>query len=102
MSIMKKIFLTFGFAGILAIQSLSQSKVENDPQYSVYNYKHPNKAAYAKKHNLDNTNSASQIDVVQSDNYKQSNRKVASRKFGVISKNDKNKPYPNYKHQGRN
>ena len=53
MGIMKKIFLTFGFAGILVIQSLSQSKVESDPQYSVYNYKHPNKAAYAKKRNLD-------------------------------------------------
>jgi hypothetical protein len=50
----------FGFAGIVMIQSLSQSNVERDPPYSVYNYKHANKAAYAKKRSLDKTNSASQ------------------------------------------
>lgn len=30
-----------------------QKGVEHDPSYSVNNYKHPNKAAYARKHNLD-------------------------------------------------
>ena len=99
---MKSIVLTLGFATLLVTQSFSQDKVGNDPHYSAYNYKHPNKAAYAKEHNLDGTNSVDQIEVVQNDNYKQSNRKVSSTKSGVITKNDKNKVYPNYKHQGRN
>src|SRR3954463_15707405 len=33
--------------------AFGQKAVDHDPTYSVNNYKHPNKAAYARKHNLD-------------------------------------------------
>mgnify|MGYP003575351969 CR=1 FL=1 len=97
---MKSIFLTL-FMAVLSVITFAQDKVRTDPSYSAYNYKHPNKAAYAKKHNLDNPARAGQIEVAQADNYKQSHRKTISTKFGVISRYDKYKIYPNYKHQGR-
>lgn len=43
---------------VLALVStvvFGQDKVKNDASYSRNNYKHPNKAAYAAKHNLDNS-----------------------------------------------
>lgn len=87
---------------ITSFSAIGQSKVDKDPSYSAYNYKHPNKAAYAKVHNLDNPVTVGTIEVTQNENYKQMNTKATSRKGGVITKGDKYKKYPNYKHQGRN
>jgi hypothetical protein len=41
---------------ILVLGMTIKLQAQNDPSYSVHNYKHPNKAAYAKKHNLDKLN----------------------------------------------
>ena len=100
-------FCTLKVSFLIAVMSLvtytgfSQDKVQNDPSYSAYNYKHPNKAAYAKKHNLDNPATLGQIEVVQAENYKQSYKRTVWRKAGVISRYDKFKVYPNYKRQGQ-
>jgi hypothetical protein len=63
------------FAGlmILAAQvSFAQNGVKNDPTYSANNYKHPNKAKYAKEHNLGNPVSIETREVAVKENYKQS------------------------------
>ena len=83
----------------VAHDSVGQNKVDNDPTYSAYNYKHLNKAAYAKKHNLDKAATLGVIEVVQNDNYKQANRRTKSNKLGAVVREDKNRVYPNYKHQ---
>ena len=96
---MKAFFLGL-FMTALSLVTFGQDR-SIDPSYSVHNYKHPNKAAYAKKHNLDNPTKFGQIEVVQADNYKQSHRLTRSMKAGVITRYDKFKIYPSYKHQGR-
>jgi len=99
---MKVPSIILGLTMISCVTAFGQSKVDNDPSYSAYNYKHPNKAAYAKVHNLDNPVTVGSIEVTQNENYKQSNKSVTSKKVGVVTKGDKDKKYPNYKHQGRN
>ena len=96
---MKSIFLAL-FMTALTFVTFGQDK-SIDPSYSAYNYKHPNKAAYAKKHNLDHPTKIGQIEVLQADNYKQTHRRTLSMKAGAITRYDKFKVYPNYKHQGR-
>jgi len=46
---MKKVILLTIFAGIVAVSANAQT----DPSLSSDNYKHPNKASFAKKSNLD-------------------------------------------------
>jgi hypothetical protein len=99
---MKILTIVLGLALITSVTAFGQAKTDKDPSYSAYNYKHPNKAAYAKVHNLDNPVTVGTIEVTQNENYKRSNTKVTSRKGGVITTGDKDKKYPNYKHQGRN
>jgi len=99
---MKILATIIGLTMITSFSAFGQSKIDNDPSYSAYNYKQPNKAAYAKVHNLDNPVTIGTIEVTQNENYKQPNTKVTSKKGGVITKGDKDKKYPNYKHQGRN
>ena len=89
------------FLSVVSVAAYSQDKVRMDPTYSAYNYKHPNKAAYAKKHNFDNPAVADRIEVAHAENYKQPNSVTISKKVGVVTRFDKYKIYPNYKHQGR-
>jgi hypothetical protein len=78
-------------------QAYSQKTKPMDPGYSAYNYKHPNKAAYAKEHNLDEAITVGVVQVTQNENYKQGNSQVTSNKLGVVSNGDNDKVYPNYK-----
>lgn len=80
------------FAGQLAIG-------QNDPSYSVHNYKHPNKAEYAKNHKTDNSTSIEVSDTAQNDNYKQSFQKTkATKKHAVKVEEGKNPKNVSYKH----
>ena len=98
-----KILATFlGLAMMTSVTAFGQSKVDSDPSYSAYNYKHPNKAAYAKKHSLDNPVTVGTIEVTENENYKQSSSLVTTNKLGVVSVGDKDKVYPNYKRQQMN
>jgi len=49
---MKHIVILVGLTMASSL-AFGQKGVERDPSYSNNNYKHPNKAAYARKHNLD-------------------------------------------------
>jgi hypothetical protein len=95
---MKVSALLIGLIMVTGSQAFSQDKTSVDQSYSVSNYKHPNKAAYAKKHNLENTTTVGEIQVTENQNYKQSNSLVTTTKLGVVSNDDGQKEYPNYKH----
>ena len=89
--------IIIGLITVSGFQAYSQNNKSIDPGYSAYNYKHPNKAAFAKKNNSDEALTVGVIQVTQNENYKQSNTVVTSNKLGVVSSGDKDKGYPNYK-----
>jgi hypothetical protein len=73
----------------------------NDPTYSVHNYKHPNKAAYAKKYNLDNSTFLETSPVASNNNYKQPHNKPSVKSSGVgiqSTKPSRDKRNQSYKH----
>ena len=78
--------------------AFSQSP-KNDPTYSENNYKHPNKAAWAREHKRDKATEFATGTVEQNENYKQQfNQPKASEKAIIISKPDHNKSRKSYKH----
>lgn len=70
-----------------------QKRVDVDPSYSVNNYKHANKATYAKKHNLDKSVQLQTVLVADNGDYKHPvaiNRAVPTRKATFsVAKDDK-------------
>jgi len=74
-----------------------QDKVKNDPTYSANNYKHPNKAAYAKEHNLDNSVFLQTSTVALSTNYKQPYNKIETTATALPAKRV-DKSTKSYKH----
>jgi hypothetical protein len=84
-----------GFSGMS-----QNSRPINDPTYSVHNYKHPNKAAYARKHNLDKSTFLETSTVASNDNYKQphNKRSVVSSKAVVETTRVSAKKNQSYKH----
>jgi hypothetical protein len=60
-------------AGVLILLSMLTygQNLKNDPTYSVNNYKHPNKAALARKLDLDKVTKFEIIKVNVNNNYKQ-------------------------------
>ena len=72
---MKRI-LMMSFLMVSAHVALCQQEGKNDPTYSVNNYKHPNKAAYAREHNLNNSIMLETATVSLSANYKQPYNKI--------------------------
>ena len=81
-------------AGTIAF---GQSKVDNDPSYSVHNYKHPNKAAYAKKHKKDKSLTLTTNKTKSKENYKNQFSKP-SESEKVVVKTRKEKTNKSYKH----
>jgi hypothetical protein len=76
------------------------SQKSTDPSYSASNYKHPNKAAYARKHNLDNATMLETVSVTDNSNYKQpfnSGKRTTKAKV-YATKTDKRKRNASYKH----
>ena len=77
-----------------------QKRVDVDPSYSVNNYKHANKAAYAKKHNLDKSVQLQIVLVSENGDYKHPvaiNRAVPTRK-ATLSTAKENKTGRTEKH----
>ena len=70
----------------------------NDPSYSVNNYKHPNKAKYAKEHRLDKSTELTRITVDQNTNYKQPYTKEKTKKFALAPQTAGKKSGTSYKH----
>ena len=73
-------------------------RVVNDPSYSVNNYKHPNKARYAKEHHLDKSTELVPVTVDQHENYKQPYTKEKTKKFALASSAAGKKSGTSYKH----
>ena len=95
---MKSVLTTLSLIILGGSIALGQNNVKNDPSYSVHNYKHPNKAAYAKKHKVDNS-SAVVVNVDrQNDNYKQSFRKQEPTEKTAVRTRTKDKKNRSYKH----
>ena len=94
---MKRIIM-IGFLTVMGDFAFSQQAI-NDPSYSVNNYKHPNKAAYARKHHLDRMTTLNPVSVVQHENYKQpySGTKT-SRKYAIEASANRKKSNSSYKH----
>jgi len=69
-----------------------------DPTYSVNNYKHPNKAAYARKHNLDKSTELTSVTVADNGDYKHPGKTVMTRKASFLTKAE-DKSRTSYKHQ---
>lgn len=81
---MKQIILTSVM--MVMVHVLLGQRVDRDPTYSVSNYKHPNKAAYARTHNLDRVVRLKKRATAQNDNYKQGfNKPVSVERFAIKS-----------------
>ena len=94
---MKRISLV-GALLLVCQEVFCQKRVDRDPSYSANNYKHPNKAAYAKAHNLDNSIVLSTVAVTEHLNYKQPfSKKVTSNKSVFVTKKVE-KSTVSYKH----
>ena len=73
----------------------------SDPSVSVHNYKHPNKAAYAKKNKTDRNIELKSVEINRNDNYKNSasNKKISKRAALIpTSSGDKGLTRRSYKH----
>jgi hypothetical protein len=94
---MKRIlFLSFMILG--GHIAFSQSP-KNDPTYSENNYKHPNKAVWAKEHKTDKSTEFTTGKVEQNDNYKQQfNQAQPADKVVIKTKPESNKNRKSYKH----
>lgn len=75
--------LTFVLVGILFLavytaqaQSPVEFKYKSNPAYSVHNYKQPDKAALARKYNLDGLNTFNYLEVNASNDLTQRNYKA--------------------------
>ena len=78
--------------------AFGQRSAASDPTYSINNYKHPNKAAYARKHQLDKPTALEPMSVNRNENYKQPYSNVHEvKKFAMISTRQK-KRGASYKH----
>lgn len=94
---MMKRFMMMGIILAASHFAFSQQRVANDPGYSVNNYKHPNKAAYAKKHSLDKSTTLEVASVNRSDNYKQPYSTNTKKQFAIAQSQNK-KRGGSYKH----
>jgi hypothetical protein len=94
---MKRIVM-IGFSMMMGYFAFGQ-RVISDPSYSVNNYKHPNKAAYARKHGLDRLTKLNTVSVMQRENYKQPySATKATQKYALFSSMPREKSNSSYKH----
>ena len=84
-------------AMILAVNFAFGQRVDRDPTYSIHNYKHPNKAAYARKH-LDRSIALEMVDVHGNHNYKQPFNNAPTTKKGAVASRKMDKSTKSYKH----
>ena len=77
----------------------AQDRFANDPSYSANNYKHPNKASYARKHNLDKSTKLEVVEVNDNSDYKHPyNNSTKTTKAVLLANKGDNKSRKSYKH----
>jgi len=87
-------------AGLTMASNLAfgQKGAERDPSYSVNNYKHPNKAAYARKHNLDKSTELPMVAADDNRDYKHPGSKKATTTSPALATTKASKTRVSYKH----
>ena len=94
---MKRIFVLAFFISASSF-AMAQSKVgKNDPTWSVHNYKHPNKAAWAAK-NKTERNTFDNATVADNREYKHSYARRSAKKAVAPSYKGDGYPATSYKH----
>ncbi len=71
---------------------------KSDPLYSASNYKHPDKAEYAKKHNLDRRTKLGSVTVESNTDYKHPKAKKTSARKSTIASSRGMNPAASHKH----
>jgi hypothetical protein len=95
---MMRRMMMVGVIMVIGHVACGQKAVIRDPTYSANNYKHPNKAAYARLIGLDKSTKLETTSVTQSDNYKQPySGTKATTKFAIAQAQEK-KRGSSYKH----
>lgn len=86
--------------GMMMVSSLafSQQQAVIDPSYSVNNYKQPNKAAYAREHNLDRPVQLQTALVTDNADYKHLGRAAVTVGKPVVSTVKEDKTRKSEKH----
>lgn len=69
----------------MALGTIAFGQKNTDPSVSANNYKHANKAAYAKKNNIDKTTELSMAPVADNADYKHPGRKTKSVRKATIA-----------------
>ncbi|MBO9702167.1 MAG: hypothetical protein J7604_18300 [Sporocytophaga sp.] len=86
---------------LVAQVSFAQNGVNNDPTYSINNYKQANKAKYAKENNLGNPVSIETSEVTVKENYKNSfssgktSKKASSYTYMPLIRSSRSYKHPN-------
>lgn len=94
---MKKALI--GLVALFSVNlAIGQTVPKNDPTYSAQNYKHPNKAAYAKKHMVSPSTTFDVTSVIVNENYKHPNKRAAKKKATIPTDNVANRSNRSYKH----
>jgi hypothetical protein len=83
---------------VISQLAFSQTRIQPDPTYSAGNYKHPNKAAYAREHNLDKSTKLETVDAADNSNYKAPYSSKKIKKAAMVASSDKSKARGSYKH----
>ncbi len=87
-----------GIFTMIAGAALAQEKVKHDPTYSVNNYKHSNKADYARKHNLDGLQPLSIVTSTANRDYKHPGVPATPSAVGATEARKMDKSTRSYKH----
>lgn len=69
----------------MAIGTIAFAQKNTDPSVSVNNYKHANKAAYAKKNKLDKSPELSMVTVAENADYKHPGKKTKAVKKASVA-----------------
>ena len=75
-----------------------QKGVDSDPTYSVNNYKHPNKAAYAREHNLDKSMELPMVAADDNRDYKHPGNKKTTTTSHAFATRKASNTRVSYKH----
>jgi len=78
--------------------AIGQDKHKNDPTYSSNNYKHPNKAAYASKHNFEKSNELEVVPTTLTADYKHPQNEKATVKAVSLRARKEIRKDNSYKH----
>jgi len=93
-----KTLIIFGCLLLSTSFVFGQRISKHDPTYSDGNYKQPNKAAYARQHNLDRHTALKTTETSSNDNYKQPFSKSVKANKVAMNSTKPGRKNESYKH----